>query len=109
MGLFSKGNVLAASVAALFACGGSSSSNEPVTPASTETVSGDDGAAAGTDGAEAPAMAEQVKCVGINECKGMADCHGEGHSCKGQNECKGKGWVMASTDDCSAKGGTALP
>ena len=86
MNLFNKGTVLAGAVAALFACAG-----------------GDEGG-----GAAEPATAEQIKCSGVNECKGKAECNGEGHSCKGQNTCHGKGWVMASADDCSAKHGTVI-
>ena len=106
MNLFSKGTVLAGAVAALFACGGGDKAGETTTPAAS-----DQPAAAGGDqgGGEAePATSQQVKCMGINECKGKAECNGEGHSCKGQNTCHGKGWVMASVDDCSAKHGTVV-
>jgi hypothetical protein len=53
-----------------------------------------------------PATAENVKCAGINECKGKGSCSAAEHACKGQNDCKGKGWVEASAADCTAKGGT---
>ena len=86
----------AAAAAVLFVAGCGKSA-EPAPAASAESA-----AAASVDG--------KVKCFGINECKGQAQCGGGpgGHSCAGQNECKGKGWVMASADDCSAKGGTVV-
>lgn len=112
MNLFSKGTVLAGAAWALFACGGSSAP-ESTTPAATEAAPAAEGAegaeAAPAEGGEAaPMTAEQVKCSGINECKGKGECGAADHSCKGQNECKGKGWVMASTEDCSGKGGSVV-
>jgi uncharacterized membrane protein len=51
------------------------------------------------------AAAANVKCTGVNECKGKGACAGAGNACAGKNECKGKG-VMAMTDaDCKTKGG----
>lgn len=52
----------------------------------------------------------KVKCLGINDCKGHADCGAAdgSHSCAGQNDCKGKGWVLATQADCDAKGGKVL-
>ena len=78
----------AAAAAALFvsACGGSG-------PPATDAASASD----------------EVKCMGIHECKGKSQCGVEGgHSCAGQNECKGKGWVKVSKAECNAKGGTVL-
>jgi hypothetical protein len=52
---------------------------------------------------------ETVKCLGIHECKGQAQCGVPGgHACAGQNECKGKGWVKVSEAECTEKGGTVL-
>jgi hypothetical protein len=86
--------------AALFVAGCSKSgeSADPATAASSPEAGGE--AAAGAD----------VKCLGINECKGQAQCGGGpgGHSCAGQNECKGKGWVKVSAAECTEKGGTVL-
>jgi hypothetical protein len=109
MNLFSKGTVLAGAAWALFACGGGSSTpSESTTPATNEPAAGGAGdmAAPAEGDATSPMTAENVKCSGINECKGKSECSGADHSCKGQNDCKGKGWVQASADDCSAKGGT---
>jgi hypothetical protein len=51
----------------------------------------------------------EVKCVGVNECKGKSACGVPGkHDCHGQNECKGKGWIKLSKEDCTKKGGTVL-
>src|SRR5262245_20387310 len=118
MNLFSKGNVIAGAVAALFACGGGDqASNAPTTPGAAK-MPAPDGPAAADDGSQggakdhqcgAPRPATgQVKCSGINECRGKAECHGEAHSCAGQNECKGKGWIMASADECAKKNGTVI-
>ena len=69
--------------------------------------------AAGLLGAATPLVAaaadsDQVRCLGVNSCKGKGACHGAGNGCAGQNACKGKGWVMATEKDCKAKGGKVL-
>ena len=109
MNLFSKGTLVAGLAAAMFACGGSAPDSSTVPAVSDEP------AAEGTDtdsdmgsADEQPATAEQIKCSGINECKGKAECGGDAHSCKGQNECAGKGWVMASAEDCEGQGGSVV-
>jgi uncharacterized membrane protein len=49
---------------------------------------------------------EEVKCSGINSCKGKGSCAGAGHECAGKNGCKGQGWVKtASARACTDKGG----
>ncbi len=60
--------------------------------------------------AAAPTMAKaaDVKCSGINSCKGTGACGGANNSCAGQNSCKGKGWVKANKADCVAQGGKVL-
>ena len=50
----------------------------------------------------------EIKCSGINSCKGKGACASATHACAGQNSCKGKGWVKASKADCDAKGGTVI-
>jgi hypothetical protein len=69
-------------------------------------------AGAALAGDKAPAKAgkdtAQVKCTGVNECKGKGACGGAGHDCAGNNECKGKGWVSLAEKDCKAKGGTVV-
>ncbi|MDB4969913.1 MAG: hypothetical protein JWN44_5602 [Myxococcales bacterium] len=70
-------------------------------------------AVAGLFAAAAPAVvhakdAGKVKCMGINDCKGKAECKSATSSCKGMNTCKGKGWVEASDKDCKAKKGTVV-
>ncbi len=53
--------------------------------------------------------AKAVKCAGINECKGKAECSGANNSCAGENGCKGKGWIkVGSEKECKDKGGTVL-
>jgi hypothetical protein len=56
----------------------------------------------------ANAQGAQVKCTGINACKGQSACKTASSACKGQNACKGKGYVMASAADCKSKGGTEV-
>ncbi len=51
----------------------------------------------------------QVKCAGINECKGKGACGGATTSCAGTNECKGKGWLLLSEKECKDKKGTVIP
>lgn len=51
----------------------------------------------------------QVKCSGVNECKGKGACGNDKHDCAGLNECKGKGWVLVAEKECKAKKGTVLP
>ena len=83
---------LALSAAALFvgACGKSGESADSNTAASS---SGD-----------------QVKCLGVNECKGQGSCGGpDGNVCAGQNSCKGKGWIKMTQGECADLGGEVLP
>ena len=48
-----------------------------------------------------------VHCVGVNSCKGTADCKTAKNECKGQNSCKGMGWVGKKSEaDCKSAGGT---
>jgi len=65
--------------------------------------------AAFADKKGAPAKAgketAQVRCEGVNECKGKGACGGANHDCAGGNECKGKGWIMLTDAECKAKGG----
>ncbi len=72
---------------------------------------GGESAEAASAASEAPLEpSADVKCLGINACKGQAQCGGApgGHACAGQNECKGKGWLKVSQAECQQKGGTAL-
>ena len=51
-----------------------------------------------------------VKCYGVNECKGQGSCGGEGHACAGNNECKGQGYLKMSKEACLAlEGGRLTP
>lgn len=59
----------------------------------------------------ASAEGGEVKCAGINSCKGKGECSAAdgSHDCGGKNSCKGKGWVSAaSAEECKKKGGTVL-
>ena len=48
-----------------------------------------------------------VHCVGVNSCKGTADCKTAKNDCKGMNSCKGMGWVgKKSAEECKAAGGS---
>jgi hypothetical protein len=98
--VLSRAASLALTAAALFVAGCSKSGESPdPATAATPAESGSEAAASG-----------DVKCLGINECKGQAQCGGApgGHSCAGQNECKGKGWLKVSAAECTEKGGSVL-
>jgi len=51
------------------------------------------------------AAAAEIKCSGINSCKGKSACATATSACAGQNSCKGKGWIKASAEECKTKGG----
>jgi len=57
---------------------------------------------------EAAAKVAEVKCSGINSCKGTRACGSATNACAGQNSCKGKGWIKASKADCDTKGGKVI-
>jgi len=59
--------------------------------------------------AEQMAGADEVRCAGINACKGQGSCASAHNSCKGQNACKGEGISKTSGADCKSKGGTVAP
>ena len=51
----------------------------------------------------------EVKCAGVNSCKGHSECQTATSDCKGLNGCKGEGWVtMKSAADCKAAGGKVI-
>ena len=79
-----KGQLIAAAVASMFAQG---------------VALADDGKS--TD--------KQVRCAGVNACKGQGQCNQADHGCAGVNTCKGKGWIKIAEKDCKAKKGTILP
>ncbi len=48
----------------------------------------------------AAAQGANVKCEGVNGCKGQGGCKSAGNECKGKNGCKGKGFTEMSKADC---------
>jgi len=51
----------------------------------------------------------QVKCMGINACKGQSKCQTATNACAGQNSCKGVGWLLSpSAEDCETQGGKVI-
>ena len=54
----------------------------------------------------AQAATSDVKCYGVNACKGESACKTASSSCKGHNSCKGKGFVMKTADECTTLGGS---
>lgn len=58
--------------------------------------------------AENTTSTDQVKCSGVNACKGISECATAASSCKGHNSCKGQGWMHMTKTDCDAKGGTVM-
>jgi hypothetical protein len=59
--------------------------------------------------ADQSAGSDQVKCVGVNSCKGQSSWHSAHNDCKGKNACKGQGSVEISEQECKDKGGTVAP
>lgn len=50
-----------------------------------------------------------VKCMGVNSCKGTGACKSINNACKGQNTCKGQGVTMEkSAEACTQAGGTVV-
>lgn len=51
----------------------------------------------------------EVKCSGVNSCKGTSECKTATNECKGHNSCKGQGWVTKkSADECKKAGGKVV-
>jgi uncharacterized membrane protein len=46
------------------------------------------------------AEGEDVKCYGVNKCKGTGACGGQGHSCAGENKCKAQGYLKMDKETC---------
>lgn len=51
------------------------------------------------------AKVAEVKCFGVNGCKGQNDCMTAKNSCKGQAACKGQGFQLMSQVKCDEVGG----
>jgi hypothetical protein len=66
-------------------------------------------AAAGMLSATSPVFADSsdanVKCFGVNQCKGHNDCKTANNACKGHGSCKGQGFVKMSKQACDNMGG----
>jgi uncharacterized membrane protein len=54
----------------------------------------------------AQANHHEVKCYGVNACKGQSHCKTAKNACKGKNSCKGQGFAMESTKKCKEMGGS---
>jgi len=46
-----------------------------------------------------------LKCFGVNGCKGQNDCMTAKNDCKGQGECKGQGFKLMTQAKCDEAGG----
>ena len=66
------------------------------------------GAVSADEGAAGKTADANIKCAGINSCKGQTACKSASNECKGKNSCKGKGFLAVSKEDCAAKKGTEL-
>jgi uncharacterized membrane protein len=66
------------------------------------------GAVAADEGAAGKTADANIKCAGINACKGQTACKSASNECKGKNSCQGKGFLTVSKADCVAKKGTEL-
>jgi len=63
-------------------------------------------AANAADTASPSAQQAQIKCLGINACKGQSACKTVANDCKGKNSCKGKGYLTTvDAKSCVAQGG----
>ncbi|MES2935088.1 MAG: hypothetical protein V4805_16545 [Pseudomonadota bacterium] len=51
---------------------------------------------------------DNVKCVGINSCRGKGACATATNACKGHNSCSGKGYVRTTAAACLDLGGGML-
>lgn len=51
------------------------------------------------------AQTAEVKCFGVNACKGQNDCMTAKNACKGQGECKGQGFKLMTQAKCDEAGG----
>jgi uncharacterized membrane protein len=54
----------------------------------------------------ASAQSNEVKCYGVNSCKGKSACQTSTNACKGQNSCKGKGYILTNLKKCKELGGS---
>jgi hypothetical protein len=105
-------SAFAVSAAALFIVGCKKPPAEPETT-TPETTGTADTSTVDTGGPVA-AGDENVKCFGINSCKGESVCAvskpdlGIEHSCAGENACEGKGWIKVTRSECEAKTGEVL-
>ena len=62
-----------------------------------------------TTGVElATSASANVKCSGINSCKGTSACATATTTCHSQNQCKGQGWIKVTKEVCESKGGKVL-
>ena len=77
-GMKVTGTTIAATAALLFA-------SAPLTPALAAT------------------KANQVKCYGVNSCKGQSKCQTATSSCAGLNSCKGKGFIYTKNKEACTK------
>lgn len=59
---------------------------------------------AATDNKMGPKEGE-IKCGGVNACKGQTSCMSASNECKGQNSCKGQGWLSMTKEKCEEAGG----
>lgn len=50
--------------------------------------------------------ADDVKCFGVNACKGHNDCATAENGCKGSGSCKGQGYINMPAATCADVGGT---
>ena len=51
------------------------------------------------------AKTADVKCFGVNACKGQNDCMTAKNACQGQGACKGQGFKLMPKAKCDEAGG----
>lgn len=55
---------------------------------------------------KAASTTADVKCYGVNRCKGHNDCKTATNACKGHGSCKGQGFIKMPVSSCDHVGGT---
>ena len=56
---------------------------------------------------QASSSGDNIRCHGVNSCKGRGSCATANNQCAGQNTCRGKGVLEMSKAACEAAGGTS--
>lgn len=115
---YTKGMIVASAVASIFMFNNCSDQNnkgtEQTNNGSEKTTQAANAQADGGQNQDTSGPTEttvEVKCYGVNDCKGKSECAAKdgSHDCAGKNECKGQGWIKMTVPACKSAGGTTEP